>query len=107
MFERRIDALQCAKKEMACRVAELNELTVVRGELEHRLFDLNATIKQLKARQYELHQQNVNGQCEGLQGRRTMEECKEEIGLGKAVSHEIEMDLARQKDNISQLQREN
>lgn len=59
----RIDTLQRAKKEMACRVAELNELTFIRGEFEHRLLDLNAKIKQLKAKQYELHQQNVNFQC--------------------------------------------
>jgi hypothetical protein len=87
IFERRIDALQCAKKEMACRVAELNELMVIRGELEHRLFDLNANIKQLKAKQYELHQQNVSAQCEILQGKKTLEQWGEEIGLGKAVSH--------------------
>jgi hypothetical protein len=51
---------------MACKIASLNELMVERGELERRLLDLNANVKQLKARQYELHQMNVNAKCEKI-----------------------------------------
>lgn len=39
---------------------------VERGGLERRLFDLNVNVKQLKARQYELHQMNVNAKCEKI-----------------------------------------
>jgi hypothetical protein len=51
-IERRVEALQTAKTEMATKIAELNECTVQRGQLEQRLFELNATIKQLRSSQY-------------------------------------------------------
>lgn len=44
-IERRAEVLQCAKNEMACKIAELNECTLIRADLERRLFDLNTNIK--------------------------------------------------------------
>ena len=76
---------------------------VGRGELERRLLELNANVKQLKARQCELHQMNVDAKCEKIKQSKAQEQCLGEIRLGTSVAHAIQMDVMQQKDKNEQI----
>ena len=63
---------------------------MVKGrDLESRLFELNANVKQLKARQCELHQMNVDAKCEKINSSKAQEQFLEEIRLGTSVTQAI------------------